>query len=91
MSARVPLVAINFNSVIEVLWEEGALAFTWKGGEYIEVREWREYAPDEQPHEVINVFDYERGCPEISTMGQMEGVIAEWIIANQSVALLGLE
>jgi hypothetical protein len=91
VSAPVALEAISFNSAIEVLWEAGGLAFTWKGGEYIEVREWREYAPDEQPQEVINVFDYERGVPEISTIGQMEGVIAEWIIANQTVALLGLE
>jgi hypothetical protein len=91
VSAPVALKAISFSSQIEVIWEEGCMAFTWKGGEYIEVRRWTEDERNEQPDEVINVFDYERGMPEIATMGQMEGVIAEWIMANQAVALLGLE
>jgi len=91
MSAPVELKAITFKSTIEVIWEEGCMAFTWKGGEYIEVRGWTEDEPDMERTDVINVFDYERGAPEIGTMGQMEGVIAEWIMAQQAVALLGLE
>jgi hypothetical protein len=91
MSAPVALAAISFSSQIEVIWEEGSMAFTWKGGEYIEVRRWTPDEPNEQHEDVINVFDYERGAPEIATMSQMEGVIAEWIMANQAVALLGLE
>ena len=91
MSAPVELKAITFNSTMEVIWEEGHLAFTWKGGEYIEVRVWHDDATDNKRIDVINVFDYERGAPEISTIGQMEGVIAEWIMAQQAVALLGLE
>lgn len=91
MSAPVALAAISFNSTIEVIWEEGCMAFTWKGGEYIHIRRWTEDEPSEQPYEVINVFDYERGAPEIATIGEMESAIVEWIIAQQTVALLGLE
>jgi hypothetical protein len=91
MSEPVDIGAISFDTRIEVIWEEGSLAFSWRGGEYVEVRLWSEDDRNQEPHEVINVFDYERGAPEISTRGQMEGVVAEWIIAQQTVALLGLE
>jgi len=91
VSAPVAIAPISFTSTIEVIWEEGCMAFTWKGGEYIEVRRWTEDEPNEKPDDVINVFDHERGAPDIATIGDMESAIVEWIIANQTVALLGLE
>lgn len=56
---------------------------TWEGGAYIDVR----FGPFNQPTEVINVYDYEKGEVEIEfTQRELALALKRWVLAEDAEA-----
>ena len=74
---------ITIKSAMRFVWVEGGFCFEWKGGGYIDVRTYHDEMRGPTVVDAINVYDYERGAPTISTLGDAQGAVIKWITDHQ--------
>lgn len=56
--------------------DQGSISATYQGGAYIDIR----FGENENPEEIINVFDYEAGRPYIeNTTAKVREALIEWL------------
>lgn len=77
---------ITVKSAMRFVWVEGGYCFEWKGGAYIDVRTYHDEMEGPTVIDAINVYDYERGAPTISTLGDAQGAVIKWITAHREGA-----
>ena len=77
---------IRIKSSVRLVWDEGGLTFEWNGGPHINVRTYHDGMPGEEVLDIINVYDHERGAVSISTIGEAQCAVIEWITDNQEYA-----
>jgi hypothetical protein len=58
------------------------LTFEWSGGEYVSVFRFDYYTNQREEVDVINVFDYAQGKPEIATLFDFSARVRKYVEEN---------